>query len=73
MRERERDIRREGKWISELSQGQKDIGRHPAFSLVPTGDILNSGYISPLPSLNCLCLVHQSVHVSIRVCFCFIV
>jgi hypothetical protein len=42
---REREMKREGKWISELSQGQKEIWRHPAFSLAPTGDILSSGYI----------------------------
>jgi hypothetical protein len=28
---------------------------------------------SSLPSLYCLCLVHQSIHVSIHVCFCFVV
>ena len=37
-REREREREREGKWILELSQGQKDIRR------CPTGDILSSGY-----------------------------
>jgi hypothetical protein len=42
---REREIKREGKWISELSQGQREIGRCPIFSLVPTGDTLSSGYI----------------------------
>jgi hypothetical protein len=42
---RERELKREGKWISELSQGQREIWRHPAFSLAPTRDILSSGYI----------------------------
>ena len=42
---REREIKREGKWILEVSQGQKEIGRRPVFSLAPTGDILSSGYI----------------------------
>jgi hypothetical protein len=40
-----REMKREGKWISELSQGQKEIGRRPASFLAPTGDILSSGYI----------------------------
>ena len=35
----------EGKWISELSQGQKEIGRLLASSLAPTVGILSSGYI----------------------------
>ena len=42
---REREIKREGKWILEVSQGQKEIGRRPVCSLAPTGDILSSGYI----------------------------
>ena len=42
------------------------------FSLAPTGDILSSDYIN-FSTLYCLCLVYQSVHVSIRVCFCFVV
>jgi hypothetical protein len=29
----------------ELSQGQREIGRRPASSLAPTGDILSFGYI----------------------------
>jgi hypothetical protein len=44
-RERGREREIEGKWISELSQGQREIGRHPASSLSPTGNILSSGYI----------------------------
>ena len=38
-------MEREGKWILELSQGQREIRRRPVFSLAPTGDILSSGYI----------------------------
>ena len=45
MREREKEREREGKWISEVSLGQKEIRICPAFSLAPTGDILSSGYI----------------------------
>ena len=62
-----REIKSEGKWISELSQGQKEIGRLLASSLAPTVGILSSGYIKFLPSLHCLSLVHQSVHVSVCV------
>ena len=29
--------------------------------------------LSSLPSLHCLCFLHQTVHMSIHVCFCFIV
>jgi hypothetical protein len=61
--EREREV----KWILELSQGQKDMRRCPAFwSLQETSLVLVTS--SFLPSLYCLCLVHQSVHVSTHVC-----
>ena len=47
----------------------REIRRVPAFSLVPTADMLSSGLSSSLPSLICLCLVHQSVHMSILLHF----
>jgi hypothetical protein len=55
------------KWIFDLSQGQRENWGTPSF-------ILSGSYRrSSLPSLYSLCLVHQPVHVSIHVCFCFVV
>ena len=49
----ERKGRNKGKWILELSQGQREIGGRPVlFSLAPTGEALYP--------LSIVCLVHQS-------------
>jgi hypothetical protein len=46
----------------------------PASSLAPTREILGSGYIKfSFFSVYHLSLMHQSVHMSIYVCFCFLV
>ena len=69
----ERETKRDEKRILELSQEQKEIWRCTV-SLCPiqeTSIILVTS--SSLPSLYCLCLVHQSVHMSTHVCFCFVV
>ena len=49
----EREIKREGKWISELSQGQREVWRHPVFSLAPQETPLVLVTSSSLPSLYC--------------------
>ena len=69
----ERETKREGKWISELSQGQRKLW-DVLLSLWPLQETpLVLVISSSLPSLYCLCLVHQSVHMSTHVCFCFVV
>ena len=59
----ERKGRDRGKWILELSQGQREIGGRPVlFSLAPTGEVLY-----PLSIVYVWCTNHVSIHV----CFLF--
>ena len=59
----ERKGRDRGKWILELSQGQREIGGRPVlFSLAPTGEALY-----PLSIVYVWCTNHVSIHV----CFLF--